>query len=114
MLGFPMRNGAAVSHLPIRYIFIPIHILFATLLLWGLFNDRFGQCPTSVYPMIFRYQYGLFYTVYFGFLVLHKYDYMLEWHPNIKDIDYNDVSKVRAIDGDKDRERLRVRMIFVE
>lgn len=92
MLGFPKRNDAAKSRFPIRAIFIPTHILFAALLFWGVFNDTMGRCSTNLYPRIFAYQYSLFFIVYIAFFILHKFDYMMDWHPNIKDIDFNDVT----------------------
>ena len=86
MLGFARKNDAAKSKVRIRMIFIPIHLLYATLLLWGIFNESMGNCSARVYPKIFNYQYGLFYVTYFGFQILHRSGYFMEWHESIRDI----------------------------
>ena len=44
MLGFTRKNDAAKlnAKVPLRMIFIPIHLLYATLLFWGLFVEGMG------------------------------------------------------------------------
>ena len=109
MLGFARRNDAAKSKVPIRRIFIPIHICYATLLAWGIFNDHMGECSVSTYPLIFVYQYSLFFLTYLGFLFLHSHSYFMEWHENIKDVEPNETV---SYFNDDDNRRLRVKMIF--
>ena len=42
MIGFTRKNEAANTNIKIRFFFIPVHIFFATLLIWGLLNDEMG------------------------------------------------------------------------
>ena len=54
MMGFARKNDAASSKVKIRLIFIPIHIIYCGLLIWGIVNERMGQCETGKsYPRIF-------------------------------------------------------------
>lgn len=72
MIGFARRNGAAECRVYIRAIFIPVHILYATLLLWGICNEHMGECTSRTYPNIFTYQYSVFFLTYLGFLFMHS------------------------------------------
>ena len=110
MLGFARRNDAAKTNVPIRRIFIPIHILYATLLFWGICNEHMGECSARTYPNIFTYQYSLFFLTYIGFLYLHEKDYFMTWHESIADIDPEEESGY--LRSDEDKRRLRVKMIF--
>ena len=110
MLGFARRNDAAKSKVPIRVVFVPTHILYATLLFWGICNEHMGECNSRTYPNIFTYQYALFFLTYIGFLFLHKNHYFMEWDEKIRDMDpeRNDIE----FESDEDRRKLRVKMIF--
>ena len=110
MLGFARHNDAAKSKVPIRRIFIPIHILYALMLLWGIVNAHMGECGARTYPNIFTYQYALFFSTYLGFLFLHSKDYFMEWHENIRDV--NEEDETGTYFNEEDRRRLRVKMIF--
>lgn len=111
MIGFARRNDAAESKLPVRLIFIPIHLLYCTLLLWGVFNEHMGECTDRTYPNIFTYQYAVFFMTYIGFLLLHSRNYFLVWHENIRDLHAND-STAAVLFNNEDRRRLRVKIIF--
>ena len=87
MLGFVRKNDAAKHSFPIRYIFIPIHIMYATVLILGLINDNVGTCRKYTYPRIFAVQYTLFFSTYILCVFLYKKDYFLVWHESIRDID---------------------------
>ena len=110
MLGFARRNDAARSKVPIRVAFVPIHILYCTLLLWGVLNEHMGECSDRTYPHIFTYQYALFFLTYAGFLFLHRHHYFMEWHESIRDVDPE--SNHNLMLSDDQRRRLRVKMIF--
>ena len=86
MMGFARRNDAASTNVRIRRIFIPVHILYLTLLIWGVFNEHVANCTARTYPKIFTFQYGLFLLTYLGFLFLHSRNYYMDWHESIKDI----------------------------
>ena len=109
MLGFARRNDAAKTKVPIRFVFVPIHILYALLLLWGVCHEHMGECTARTYPNIFTYQYMLFFLTYAGFLFLHHNHYFMEWHENIRDADPENITENVT---DQDRRRLRVKMIF--
>ena len=111
MLGFARNNDAATSNVKIRWIFIPVHILYFTLLVLGASKDALGTCEERVYPKIFTYQYGLFFLTYIGFLVLHKKEYLMDWHESIRDIDLED-SDSHAMLPDDTRRRLNVRILL--
>ena len=91
MMGFARRNDAASSNVRIRMIFIPTHILFLALLIWGLCNDHVANCTARTYPKIFTYQYGLFLLTYVGFMFLHHKNFFMDWHESIRDIDWRSV-----------------------
>jgi len=55
MIGFARKNDAAKAKFRIRFLFIPIHILYAALLILGISNDDFGTCKLNTYPRIFGY-----------------------------------------------------------
>ncbi len=55
MLGFARNNDAATSNVKIRMIFIPVHILYFTLLVLGATKDSLGTCENRIYPTIFTY-----------------------------------------------------------
>ena len=84
MLGFARKNDAAVFRFPLRrLIFIPIHILYLTMIVVGMAREEYHTCYDNGYPKIFQFQYGLFYMTYFLFLILHHKDYCLKWHDDI-------------------------------
>ena len=114
MMGFARKNDAATSNVAIRTFFIPLHILYAVLLLWGITHDAMGRCDENgrTYPRIFMIQYTLFFVTYAGFMYLHYMDYFMKWHENIKDIDMKDEAAMESLTDHDDRRRLRVRMIF--
>jgi len=112
MLGFARRNDAAKSKVKIRMIFIPWHVIFLILLIWGIINDRMANCTTGGnYPGIFSYQYSVFFLTYAGFVYLHYNDYFMEWHESIKHIDMNDLATHEFLDTEV-KARLRVYIIF--
>lgn len=112
MMGFARKNDAAKSKVPIRMIFLPVHILYFTLLIWGIFNERMGQCkPDRSYPPIFAIQYSLFFITYIGFVVMHKADYFMEWHESIRHIDLKNIQAHSELSGEE-KARLKVRIIF--
>ena len=90
MLGFARRNDAAISKIKIRMIFVPLHMIYLSLLLWAVFDDEITHCrneESNNYPLIFRFQYSVFFLTYIIFVFLHKNDYMMSWHESIKHID---------------------------
>ena len=111
MLGFARKNDAATSKVPIRRIFIPVHFMYATLLVMGLANNELGTCVKRDYPKIFSYQYGLFFTTYLAFVILHKKGYFIQWHDSISHIDPENQGAHHFLD-DEVKRRLRVRIIF--
>lgn len=111
MLAFARRNDAAKSKVKIRAIFIPIHILYATLLIWGCVNEFIGNCSARVYPHIFTYQYTVFYLTFIGFHVLHRTGYFMEWHESIKNLDTKTQVQPFGLSFEEKR-RYRVRLIF--
>lgn len=87
MLGFARKNNAAVAKFRIRFVFIPIHMIYASVLILGIVNEDLGMCHEKTYPRIFGFQYALFFTTYLLCLILYYTDYFLEWDESIKDID---------------------------
>ena len=88
MLGFARKNDAAVFRFPLRRLFfIPIHILYLTMIVVGTAREEYHTCYANEYPRIFQFQYGLFYMTYFLFLILHHKDYFLKWHDDIAQLD---------------------------
>lgn len=80
MLGFARKNDAAISKVKIRMIFIPLHLIYLSLLVWAIFDDSIAHCKNegaNNYPLIFRFQYSVFFLTYIGFLLLHKNDYLM-------------------------------------
>lgn len=111
MLGFARKNDAVISKAPIRRIFIPIHMIYASLVIWAICNENMAHCSKRTYPKIFSYQYGLFFLTYFGFLFLHSKNYFMEWHESVKHIDLQDEASHIMLD-DPTKRRLKVRIIF--
>jgi len=64
MLGFVRKNDTAKHRFPLRALFIPVHLLYALLLVLGIWNDNVGHCSEQTYPRIFAYQYSLFFLTY--------------------------------------------------
>jgi len=112
MLGFARKNDAASSNVKIRWIFIPVHFLYAGLLILGIGNDHMGQCTARVYPKIFSYQYALFFLTYIGFLFLRKNDYFMDWHESIRDMDMSDTQSLQRVVDPEIRKRLNVRILL--
>ena len=53
MISFAMRHGAGTPKFNFKYIFIPIHLIFAALLTLG-FTKKYGAyCANEPYPEIF-------------------------------------------------------------
>lgn len=112
MMGFARKNDAAKSKVPIRMIFIPVHILYLILLIWGIMSERMGQCRNDhSYPTIFAVQYALFYLTYFGFVFMHHSGYFMEWHETVRHLNLHDYLSHSELSGEV-KARLRVRIIF--
>ncbi len=111
MMGFARRNDAASSNVRIRMIFIPTHILYCSLLIWGISNEHVAHCTGRTYPKIFTYQYGLFLLTYIGFMYLHKKNYFMDWHESIRGTNWKDIQTNVFLDAETSR-RLKVRIIF--
>mmetsp|Transcript_19070 Transcript_19070/g.25815 ORF Transcript_19070/g.25815 Transcript_19070/m.25815 type:complete len:332 (+) Transcript_19070:91-1086(+) len=112
MLGFARKNDAAHHKFPMRAIFIPIHVLYATVLVLGIANEDLGTCTEYTYPRIFAYQYCLFFVTYALCLFLYKKDFFLEWHESIKNVDLKDELQHSKLDDEDAKRRLRVRMLL--
>lgn len=97
MLGFVRKNDAAKHKFPMRALFIPIHLMYATVIVLGLSNDDVGTCSEHTYPHIFAVQYALFFVTYALCVFLYKKNYFLVWHESIADIDIHDDLQTRSV-----------------
>mmetsp|Transcript_8602 Transcript_8602/g.10629 ORF Transcript_8602/g.10629 Transcript_8602/m.10629 type:complete len:156 (+) Transcript_8602:168-635(+) len=107
MVNFTRRNGAASFTMPLRIIFILMHLSFGAILVFGILNKEFYSCSESKYPVAFKVQYAVFYSSYFIFLVLHYNGYFLKWHDSVVDLDTD-----AKFESNVERRHLRVRLIF--
>ena len=53
MIGFTRRNDAADATFKIRFVFVPIHLLFFSLILCGWLQQNSTFCSEHTYPHIF-------------------------------------------------------------
>ena len=89
MVNFARNHDAAEFRIPLRSaVFLPIHGLYLSIILFASIKQEYIGCETRPYPRLFDVQYGLFYATYFLFLFLHRKDYFLKWHEDIAQLDY--------------------------
>ena len=115
MIGFTRRNDASQATFKIRFVFVPIHLLFFSLILCGWLQPNSTFCSEHTFPHIFIWQYVLFIGCYILTLYFYKNDFFLKWH---KDTDIvlrmEDGEEMPPLIDEVKKKRIKARMIFRE
>jgi hypothetical protein len=79
MIEFATHHGAGVPQINFKYVFIPIHIVFLSLLIIAYSPTYGAYCAPNPYPAIFFVQTMLFFSLYFGFRFMKRNNYFVTW-----------------------------------
>ena len=115
IMRFVRKNKAAKYKVKFRFLIVPLHLLYLSMLLLGL-NKNFGAyCAEDTYPHIFIYQYGIFFLTYLIYRYFHHKNYFIEWDAKALapgTISTEELATSTLID-EETRVRTQARLIFM-